>query len=385
MVGANENIPGMPKKKLERIAGIMGAIFIMVEVGIKLLDWISRAQTVMTLNPLLPYLATPYGVGGALIVGFILVIWATRLEQTREENDAPRIITDFNSRKPSPIRRHWFWAKLTGILVVLSLIVVFVSIWIEPKRSSHATRVASGPGQVHAFQGNSTPAPPQQVPSELKPKNSKPLSTRKTATNPPTSTANPPFTAGINQTNQPRNEAPIPASDPLACPATGTLATGWIISLDQMTSSGPGLPIEGGPIRLTGSMDEKKLHPALQGKFGSEVTPPKGSRYVSAKAFLDDLKSHLGAAAPRAFRPNEKLNRYVSKVERNFQNLQQLTVTYEDGAFGESEVIQSGSVLVPLTALNSASQSFVTKQDTEAKEGADKGCKGYLKYLAGED
>lgn len=133
-----------PERSREQVAGFLGAVLIVLEVIIKALDWIGRGQTVLTLNPLAHFLSTPYGLAGALICGFVLLTWATKLEQAREASEAPRIIIDLNRRQPPPINRSWFWLKLAGVLVVVYLIIIGVSVVIQHTRLSRQNQPTSG-------------------------------------------------------------------------------------------------------------------------------------------------------------------------------------------------------------------------------------------------
>jgi hypothetical protein len=192
--------------------------------------------------------------------------------------------------------------------------------------------------------------------------------------------------------NRPANLVPIPASAPLACPAPGTLAQGWTISLQQMMGSGTlaHLPVENGPISFSVQIPDQLqpssiLHPLLNGKVRTPNGPFRGSQIQDAEELLEDLKSQVGPPAPLPYRSVQKPERFISYLEMKFQNPQTLAVGYVDGTKGSSEAIQSGNVSVPITSLSRSSQEFINKLNAKAKTDADQSCKDVLKNLTQDE
>lgn len=213
----------------------------------------------------------------------------------------------------------------------------------------------------------------------------------------------------------------VSASAPVACPAK--LAAGWTLAFDRMQSEdsdSEGLPIENGPVTMQISPDVRVLHPILKNKFNIHAMNFTGDNYDAAKAFLDDLATHLGAADPRPNHPNEKLVRHLDRAIRRFeqkpigtdpqmfvsakqgveivaeyidgkagsrQGVTTLKVTTKKGADGapdevyEAIIPKMGNVSVPISSLTPASQAFVASMDKVATTNADQDCAAYLKNV----
>jgi hypothetical protein len=118
------NGTGKPNKPLERTTGI-GAVVLtplwIFIIAIHVIDWISRGQTMMALDPYIHYLVTPWAEIGEFILAVGLLFYATRLEHFREADEAPRIILAYT--EPVKLKRHWFWLKWGIGSAILSLIV----------------------------------------------------------------------------------------------------------------------------------------------------------------------------------------------------------------------------------------------------------------------
>jgi len=144
----NQLGPKRPRSLLEKGFGIAGGIAAaawIFTLFLRIIDAIARVQTVMALEPYVRYLVTWWAqlIELALAVSFIVV--ATKIEQSRETEDAPRIIL-LDTQEPTPVQRDWLWMKVTAagtLLAGLAAGGVFLSV----KRSSaHIPQNVAGSG-----------------------------------------------------------------------------------------------------------------------------------------------------------------------------------------------------------------------------------------------
>jgi hypothetical protein len=404
---------GPTRNQTEKATGFFGLgtlVLLLLVWIVRIIDQISRVQIMIALAPYFNWLGTWWGQTLELVAAVLFVVWATRLEQDREREEIPRIFLPGGGTVSKPgirqkAKHQWFWIKLAAYTLVPGVIFIGIlgAYWQHKGKSPpqsnppvQASIFPNAPSQTNTKWPNSLPSVIDTSTPKEKPLKGKanpiapPVKTPK-APEKPTVAPSQPTQAVLSQPqNQPTNSVPIPANAPLACPAPGTLAQGWKISFQQMmTEMGSnGLPIVNGPISLAvlGPDNLKTiLHPALMGHFGPKFGMGgglfKGSQYDEARAFLDDLGSRVGLPSPLPYRPTEKLDRYVSGVQRKFQNQKALTVTYMDATKGSTEGFQSGMASVPVASLPIKSYAFINKLDATAKTDADQSCRDLLKHL----
>ena len=143
----------VPNKPVERAAGmIAAALSLLWAFGwvLKVLDWVSRAQTAALVIPYMWFFGTPLGFLSEFVVGVGLLIYATRLERNREMDEVPRIIAGWG--EPAKPRGRRIWIKLTVASLILSLaaaFAVFEMIERGPERAadlrSRAVKALSAP------------------------------------------------------------------------------------------------------------------------------------------------------------------------------------------------------------------------------------------------
>jgi hypothetical protein len=147
-------VVGKSTKNIERAAGISGAVLAapwVFQGVLRIVDWISRAQTAMAIIPYLGIFASPAAFVIELAGVTCLLFYATRLEHYREAEETPRIIRAWS--EPDRPKRHWFWLKgalASGSLSVLAAIFVFVLLH---NRIPRAVNPASRMEAVGAVEG----------------------------------------------------------------------------------------------------------------------------------------------------------------------------------------------------------------------------------------
>lgn len=121
----------VPNRKIEQTTGIAGGVAVvlwMFNAGVRIIDWISRGQTMMTLDPYLHYVVTPAALVLELLGMALLLFYATRLEHVRELDEAPRVVLAYE--EPQQPKRHWFWIRIGSSLALVSALgalTVFVA------------------------------------------------------------------------------------------------------------------------------------------------------------------------------------------------------------------------------------------------------------------
>jgi len=113
----------------------------------------------MSLGPYIRYLGNPLVQLGEVLGAVGLLVWATRLEQARETEAAPRIILPYGTGEPERPKRHWFWVKIGGILAVIAVIFITVS-----ALSHHIPSKKAQLAVVDSPKENTTPIPPTATP-----------------------------------------------------------------------------------------------------------------------------------------------------------------------------------------------------------------------------
>src|ERR1035441_3612944 len=120
---------GKPNKTTEAAAGVVGVAFVatwMFDAGLRIIDWISRGQTMMALDPYIHYLVAPWAILIQFLGAVALLFYATRLEHFREVDEAPRIILAYTT--PEKPKKHHLWVKLSVGSAILSVVVAVTRI-----------------------------------------------------------------------------------------------------------------------------------------------------------------------------------------------------------------------------------------------------------------
>ena len=149
-----------PGKARERTSGYGGAVLAAPWVflgSLRILDWVGRAQTAMTVAPYLGVFSTPLAFVLELLGVAALLFYATRLEHYREAEETPLIIRPWS--EPGKPKRHWFWIKLAIVSGGLSFIAAMcVFMWLHYSQER--------PMQVVTTQSmGAVSVPPPAVPS----------------------------------------------------------------------------------------------------------------------------------------------------------------------------------------------------------------------------
>ncbi len=193
---------GKPNKAKERAAGYGGATLgasWLFWAALHVVDWLGRAQTAMTVAPYVGILSTPLALLLELLTATGLLLYATRLEQDREAEEAPRIILPF--APPVKPNRHWYWIKLsiiTGAASLVAALCVFAWIRVHRPQPINSATVETVPKKVDS---SVTPKPnppltegPSAAPATKAPpsKKAEPLPTSTGNVTPPTTPDNRP-------------------------------------------------------------------------------------------------------------------------------------------------------------------------------------------------
>jgi hypothetical protein len=139
-----------PKKPIEQMVGTVAALCA-VTWGFKgflaVIDWISRAETAVAVMPYLWIAGTPAGFLVEFLLGVFSLVYATRLERSRELDETPRIIPAWGS--PATPKRRRRWIKLTCAALVASGIAAFAAFRIvQPRPLSTNSRPGPRPAQT---------------------------------------------------------------------------------------------------------------------------------------------------------------------------------------------------------------------------------------------
>lgn len=99
----DQTVPKRPRSVLEKTLGIAGGVAAaawLFTLFLRIIDVISRVQTVLALEPYVHYLVTWWAQLIELVLAVSFIVVATKIEQLRETEDAPRIIL-LDTREPT--------------------------------------------------------------------------------------------------------------------------------------------------------------------------------------------------------------------------------------------------------------------------------------------
>ena len=233
-------MPKRPRSPREKILGIIGGVAATAWIFtffLRVIDSISRVQTLMSLGPYVHYLITWWAQLIELFVAVTSIVLATRIEQARETADAPRIIL-LATREPTPIKRDRLWMKVTAIGILLAASAA-VAVFVGVRHSKQTTQIAS----VRSKSGSASQpgAAPSQSPTHSSEANTAPANPQKKNTKP-----HPVQTKSVSPSTTPRSTPiVIPVPDrPHSPKAPGEISVKYVASIDgqvvQASSKAPG-------------------------------------------------------------------------------------------------------------------------------------------------
>lgn len=150
----NQLVPKRPRSLREKTFGIVGGVATVAwifPVCLRVIDVISRVQTLMALEPYVRYLVTWWAQLIELGAAVTFIVLATRIEHSRETEDAPRIIL-LETREPIPPKRDWLWMKVAGAGTLFAALAAG-GVFLVVKHSRQPSERASG----SAVQSQSVP------------------------------------------------------------------------------------------------------------------------------------------------------------------------------------------------------------------------------------
>lgn len=370
-----------------------------LRLALSALDLFGRGEAAVDIYKLLPnllqFLGHPAFSAVALVLGFAVLIWQAKDSKPASPKQLVHPITKLPVRSKPQI-----WPKIKRpVWTCVIAVAIAVPVWACYRTPLHSFIF------VNKMPETAIPTPPPpaielSAPKENPPKDragpvAPPVKMPMAPEKPTVAPARPTQAVAPQPQNRPTNSAPIPASAPLACPSPGTLAQGWSIGLQQMmpgNGAAGGLPIENGPISFVAQSasvgpfgQSTILHPLLIGKIHMPNGTLRGALFEEAESLFSDLKSQVGSPEALPYRTVEKPERFISGVERQFQNPQAVTVRYADGTRGSSDAIKSGTQSVPVASLSQRSQEFISQLDAKAKTDTDQACKDALKNLTQDE
>jgi hypothetical protein len=161
------------KRPTERLAGIV-ALFCAAPWTFKgvlmILDWISRVQTVVAVEPHLWIFGTPLGFAVEFLVLISSLFYATRLEHSREIDETPRVILAYSN--PAQPKNRRIWIKLTGGMILLSAFAALLVFLYQSNRRVKAAIVR--PLAPMPVVPKSPSTPPSSIPKHPPDKEEKP-------------------------------------------------------------------------------------------------------------------------------------------------------------------------------------------------------------------
>lgn len=260
-----------PIKRVEQVAGIGGATLAApwVFTGVlHLLDWISRAQTVVAVAPYLGTLMTPPAFLTEFVGAVGLLFYATRLEHFREADEAPRIILAWQD--PPKIKRHWIWLKAALTVVAVAFLVATIT-GIRILRKAPELSLPPNTAKSSVPLAVAAPTQPQRLATKHESKHragEQPVPT-KAIDSTPGSTAREPSVASANE------------STPVASPS-------------------PNSPNSSVPSQITATINGKPVRASDK---------PTGTLYVSVR--LSEVTSYRGTVDEKTF------DQTIAAIERS--------------------------------------------------------------------
>jgi hypothetical protein len=115
--------------------------------GVLIVDWVGRVETTMSLARYLGFFMTAQAFIGELVIGFVCIYFALRLEYAREVEDAPLVVLAYAD--PVKPKHKWWWLKLAVVIAaVIVAAAAIVGFWLrshdKPPRAVVETRNPAG-------------------------------------------------------------------------------------------------------------------------------------------------------------------------------------------------------------------------------------------------
>lgn len=234
--------PKRPRSFWERIFGIVGGVATVAwifQVCLRVIDAISRVQTLMAVEPYVHYLLTWWAQLIELGAAVTFIVLATRIEHSRETEDAPRIIL-LETREPTPPKRDWLWMKVAGAGILFAALAAGC-VFLVVKPSGQAIRSARGADLAQKSNSPQTNAAQASKPDREK---------KSFATNPRPKNVTP-TTLQNKSTTQSRPSQSVPVTIPVpdkpvaSRPTSGKSSVKYVAAIDgqvvQANSKLPGM------------------------------------------------------------------------------------------------------------------------------------------------
>lgn len=398
---------GTPNKTKEKAAGVFAAFFTaswIFDAIVHLLDWMSRGETVLELHPYVRYLVAPWAILVQLAGAVWLLIYATRLEQFRETDEAPRVILAYT--EPEEPKRHWLWLKLGASAAALSAILTLsMFLWWHHSHRANMAAIHPTPSSLSLPPPHYSLSLPEskdakgRIDSTRKSHRAAPTTSRTaTATSnraastisesPNSATVPPPIAQ--HATPQPPNTTSLqnptgaPAMDStVSCPPPGTISRGWGIYYQDSSPSNSRHPYFSFMVPGAFNDSDNPIHPFLRGMVGTAPKELSGTQLNEATRLFAELHARAPHAESIKTADGEIQAELVDNaVSRSFkQNSDSLQFQYAITTSGGIQ-ISSGSQKVPIVALSPAGRQAVADFDLLSNSMADGACKDALHRLA---
>jgi hypothetical protein len=378
-----------PRSTGEKLAGAVAGIFTFSGVFVlvlRIIDSISRVQTLATLEPYIHYLLTWWGQLIELGTAVFLVVCATRIEQAREKADAPRIILPY-SRQPDPIERHRLWIKLAAGCIIVAFLCAGSTALIL---SRHSTKNHDGEVSVTSNLVRTTPAvPPENTPAPGKPKSQKHAD--KKARSSTHTTALP--TGQVVSIAEKEGAAPTPqtsTNQPLHCPPKGTIFPDWFFALGHDSDRSNFNYLISLEISWSGKnpFEGSGIDPGIVSSYlpKAEATPLSGQDLQDGRDLISRIISRISAQQPiRTSEGDLPVVRDIRLVGRSVQaDKIHVDVRVYSKAGTGGIPIGSQRLDIDVKQLPPQEQKTISKFDVQASAKADQWCQAALQRISGK-
>jgi len=352
----------------------------------------------MILNPYVHYLVSPWALLAEMSCVACLLFYATRLEQIRAADEAPRIIRPYTI--PEKPKKHIFWIKTAlcsaGTATILAVVVVAV---VHHNSKVQLSKVEPGD---NSKKRDINPEPAKNNPQKSLPRkrpSSPPVNTAptkgggaKASGQPITSalSANPVGTSHITSPTPTVSAPPsitLPAPDaPISCP--GNLAANWGLSVQPMFDSHYP-PLIQFHASVVGTIELKPILQQMMGPQGQNISLTSDqSKDVSR--LIAEIQSRL--SSPKTIKTvNDAgaavvvpVTQTIMGIAPNFQH-DSLTVSYASKTPSGVEVDDNGimgsTMTIPIGRLPESIQHIVTDLDALAKARVNTSCGEALRRI----
>lgn len=330
---------------------------------------------------LYPYIHTPVVQLGVIVGAVATVIRATKLEQIRENDEAPRIIVDGiidtaprELRKP---KRHWFWIKLSCVSAIVSIIAISLFAW----RHHHASHQSTVTPRAHVTPPEVAPKP-QTAATPAPAVQHKPVPPLR----PGPQLSSQQSTPDKSAKSQPQPASPLPPAkpeppagpdSPAICPkGGGSLAGQWDIGTSPMAMNGYNFTYALNQAALT------SLNPYLRQLLNARPPHLTSAQLISVISFMDELASHIPKQNPvRINGISVTPEVAVVSASRPFQG-DSIQVGYSLTLPNNLEASPNrGSISIPINSLSANELKSISDLDNLVRASADSSCRDALRRL----